>query len=85
MVDNIVIFPPEYFCLYDYRNFTIYKTEITVAIHRFASSWWDDKRKREYKKIKQQQKIHYFIHLLNMFIKNILGDERYGKLKIKGK
>lgn len=85
MIDNIVIFPPEYFCPYDHRNFTIYKKENTVAIHHFASSWWDDKRKREYRKIKQQQKIHYCIHLPNMLIKNILGDERYEKLKFKNK
>ena len=86
-LSDIVIFPPEYFCPYDHRCFVMNKTENTVAIHHFASSWWDGKRKREYNKIKWMCKIDFFVHIPKRLLMKILGIEKYEKMKskIKGK
>lgn len=80
-IDDIYIFPPEYFCPYDHRNYSMHKTENTVAIHHFASSWWDKTRKRNYNIIKRKNYFHKIIHFPNRIFMNILGNEKYENLK----
>ena len=81
VLEDIVVFPPEYFCPYDHRNFTMNKTEKTVSVHHFTSSWWDSDRKHQYKKIKRQNVIHYYLHTPNRILQKLLGMERYEKFK----
>lgn len=81
IVDGIHVFPPEYFCPYDHRNFTMNRTNNTVAIHHFASSWWDDERKRRYKRNKRNLRMDMVVHLPNRIMIHLLGKTRYNKLK----
>lgn len=83
VLDDIVVFPPEYFCPYDHRNFTMNKTDNTVGIHHFASSWWDADRKRWYKKEKRKNIIDYYLNMPNRFLKKVMGIKKYEKLKQK--
>lgn len=85
ILDDIVVFPPEYFCPYDHRTFTMNKTKNTVAIHHFASSWWDRERKRKYNKAKRMQRLDFYLHTPNRFFIKILGIEKYEKIKSKVK
>lgn len=80
-VNGVHIFPPEYFCPYDHRTDQMNKTENTYAIHHFASSWWDSKRRREYEKNRRKQRIHYIAHTPNRVLKSILGDKWYEAIK----
>lgn len=82
-LDKIIVFPPEYFCPYDHRTFTMNKTENTVAIHHFASSWWDADRKRQYNEIKRKQRLDFYLHTPNRFFRKVLGTEKYEILKSK--
>lgn len=78
---DITVFPSEFFCPYDHRTRTMNRTENTVAIHHFASSWWDKKRKREYNKYILVDCVHCIAHIPNRLLKRILGDGGYRKLK----
>jgi len=81
IIDNICIFPPEYFCPYDHRNFNMNITQNTVAIHHFASSWWDEERKRKYNYNKRRHKMHFIMHLPNSILMKMIGIDKYEKLK----
>lgn len=80
-VGEVVIFPPEYFCPYDHRTMTMHKTKNTVAIHHFASSWWDNERKKEYGKYKWKQLLYELLHIPNRLVKKAVGERYYEKLK----
>lgn len=82
-VNGIYVFPSEYFCPYDHRTFTMNKTANTYAIHHFASSWWDKKRRKEYACIKLKTQIDAIIHIPNRIVMNLIGQEKYSKLKSK--
>lgn len=85
VLGDIYIFPPEYFCPYDHRTMKMNKTDNTVAIHHFASSWWDDTRKQKYRKAKIDNIIHYLIHTPNRCIRFLLGSDNYNRLKKRWK
>lgn len=82
-INNICIFPPEYFCPFDHRTYKMNITPNTVAIHHFASSWWDEKRKREYNAIKWKNRIHRIQHLPNRLLIHALGNDKYEEIKEK--
>ena len=81
ILDDIYIFPPEYFCPYDHRDFSMKKTKNTVAIHLFASSWWSKEDKKNFRRRKAIYKIDYLIHFPNRIGRRAFGDEKYEKLK----
>lgn len=86
IVNGVHVFPSDYFCPYDHRTYQMNRTERTYAIHHFASSWWDDKRKKEYLQNKRKVKMDHIIHTPNRLLIRFLGKERYDALKqlIKG-
>lgn len=57
------------------------KTHNTYAIHHFASSWWDEGRKKEYKDIERQVKMDRILHAPNRVLMRLLGEKKYSKLK----
>ena len=81
VVNGIHVYPSEYFCPYDHRTFQMKKTANTYAIHHFASSWWDKKRKSDYKKLKLRIKIDYILHSPNRVLMHVLGPETYQRIK----
>ena len=82
-IDDIYIFPPEFFCPYDHRTYKMVKTKNTVAVHHFASSWWDEKRKQDYDIVKWKNRIHSITHLPNKIMINLLGRNVYENVKRK--
>lgn len=81
VVNGVHVFPSEYFCPYDHRTFKMNKTHNTYAIHHFASSWWDEGRKKEYKDIERQVKMDRILHAPNRVLMRLLGEKKYSKLK----
>ena len=81
IVDNVTIFPSEYFCPYDHRTFKLSVTANTYAIHHFASSWWDSKRKKEYYDLKRKVTLDYYFHLPHRIGRKLLGNTVYERIK----
>lgn len=80
-VDGVNVFPSDYFCPYDHRTYKMNRTKNTYAIHHFASSWWDSKRKAEYWRIKRMVALDYLLHTPNRLLIRIMGQERYNEFK----
>lgn len=80
-VGDIAIYPKDYFSPYDIRTEKMHKTVRTVAIHYYASSWWDPSWKKTRRKKRILSIIDDVIHLPNRTAKAILGEERYSKIK----
>lgn len=80
-IDDIIVFPPEYFCPYDHRNGIMNKTVNTVAIHHFASSWWDKNRKKAYRATRRLHVMHEITHFPNRLVKRLVGEHIYQKIK----
>ncbi len=79
--DELVVFPPEFFCPLDFDTREMKKTKRTYSIHWFDASWLAKEEKDRYKqKIKDIRK-DYLIHIPNRILKNILGEYRYKKIK----
>lgn len=66
-VNGVVVFPPDYFCCFDHETQHFSLTENTVAIHHYAASWSNWRRKSRFRLI--------------WLLAEILGPERYKKLK----
>lgn len=81
IVNNVYVYPPEFFSPFDHRTQKTHLTHNTTAIHHYASSWWDAKRRREYNKNKRSQKVHAITHVPNRILMNVLGKARYENIK----
>lgn len=93
-VGNMTIYSSEYFCPLTFSTREINKTENTYTIHWFTASWFDEKKKLEYKhQIKKYKKdkryykrknfIDWLKHTPNRILIKILGKNNYEKLKNK--
>ena len=81
IIDDIHIFPPEYFCPYDHRTGILNRTENSVAMHHFASSWHSEERNKAFRKSKRKRLFHEVTHIPHRFFRSVLGDSRYEKIK----
>lgn len=81
IVNGVHVFPSDYFCPYDHRTYQMNRTEHTYAIHHFASSWWDDTRRKQYLHNKQKQKVDYILHTPNRLLIHLLGPQKYSAIK----
>ena len=83
--ENVLILPSEYMCPISYSTGRKRITRNTISIHWFSSSWKTEKEKREHilKVFKRNTDIiiDYTIHIPNRFLRALLGEERYEKLK----
>lgn len=87
-IQEIIIYPKDYFCPKSYTTGKIEKTKNTVAIHHFSASWHTEKEKQELKIFHKQQKrlkrrsiINYITHIPNRVILKLLGPVRYEALR----
>lgn len=76
-VDGITIFPPEYFCPFDFRLRRIKKTKNTYTIHWYDASWFSEQQKRDYAELVRRKRIGVFKEQ----IKNLVGENLYEKMK----
>ena len=56
VIDNMTIYPTEYFCPKDGKTGDISITENTYAIHHFDGSWLSDEQKKEYEIVTRYRK-----------------------------
>lgn len=88
-IEGFALYPNDYFCPISYDNNVLSKTRNTHTIHWFAGSWHDEetkkietlRRKKEKRKYKSEQRKDIIVHLPNIFVKKVLGEERYNRLK----
>ena len=83
--ENTLVLPSDYLCPISYSTGRKRITRNTISIHWFSSSWKTEKEKREHiqKVLKRNADIvvDYMIHIPNRFLRTLLGEERYEKLK----
>lgn len=88
VVNELAIYPPEYFCPVDQHTLLLHKTKNTVSIHWFAESWISEEerqktaeyRKRNRKKIRKTMVKKFLRAPINM-LKATIGIENYERLK----
>ncbi len=80
-IAGIRIYPKEYFCPMDWSTGLIEKTKNTYSIHHFNASWFDDEAKKRKKENWIKYKKDYWIHFPNRFLRSLLGNNKYEKLK----
>lgn len=79
-LDNITIYPTEYFAPKNYCALKPDITKNTYSIHWFTSSWQTDEQRAKHKK---EVWSDYLIHLPNKVLIKILGEKFYNKIKHK--
>ncbi len=83
---DVLILPTVYLCPIDYYSGKLTHSKNTVAIHWFTSSWRNSKYKTALKERKAQKItdfIHKIIHIPNLLLIRLLGQEKYNRIKTK--
>ena len=76
-LNGVAVYPPEYFCPYNYENGKTLITENTYSIHHFDSSWIEQDSKELMSKVEEYKKTHS--KLASVVYKNKLESEmEYG-------
>ena len=87
LLNNNAFFSAEYFSPIDYTSGYKNITDNTVSIHWFNASWQSKETKAKHKKIakkiRRKNLIHKLIHIPNVLLRKILGDDKYEELKKK--
>ena len=82
-VENINIYPADYFCpvneLGEKNNFT----ENTRSIHWYSASWYSQEQKEKRLRIKRANRRDKIIHAPNRVLIKLLGEEKYNIIKKK--
>ena len=82
---NVAVFPTDWFRPLDYLTGVLKKTENTVSIHRYAASWYSEKEKAWFKrasaKMKKELRHERYINGPKRFLRKLLGEKCYNKLK----
>lgn len=76
-VDNIMIYPPEYFCPFDFRLRRMNKTKNTYTIHWYDASWFSEQQKKDYSELVKRKRIGAFKER----VKSLIGENLYEKIK----
>ena len=81
-IGQITVYPYEFFSPVNWKTHHIDQTANTFSIHHFDASWLSEKEK---KRRKRARRIHEITHLPNRFLKWLLGEEKYNKVKRLGR
>lgn len=76
-VEDIWIYPSEYFCPFDFRLRKMKKTKNTYTIHWYDASWFSEQQKKDYRKRVKKKRIEGF----KKRIKDFVGETSYEKMK----
>lgn len=68
-IENAIIFPPEYFCPYNYNTKQMHITKNTIAIHHFNGSWISNEDKKAKKELDEYKKNHNAIQIFAWKVK----------------
>lgn len=87
VIANNAFFSAEYFSPIDYFTGIKTITDKTVSIHWFNASWQSEEIRNKHKKttkaIKRKNLLHIIIHIPNIFLRQLIGNKNYEKLKNK--
>ena len=75
------VYPPEYFCPYDYENNKLDITDNTVSIHHFDSSWISNEEKIIIEKVEEYEKTHSVLQT-KLFKNKLESEIKYGNSSI---
>lgn len=82
---NVAVFPTDWFRPLDYLTGVLKKTENTVSIHRYASSWYSEKEKAWFKrtsaKMKKELRHERWINGPKRFIRKLIGAKNCDRIK----
>ncbi len=76
-IQDITIYPQEYFCPFDISTNTLTITDNTYSIHHYESSWYSDNK---YAKKMMKFSMKYKIKL-RIFVDKVFGDGVYDRIK----
>ena len=83
---DILILPSIYLCPIRYMDGHYTHSFKTVSIHRFSASWQSKEAKKNHKRNKRRinrtNRIHFILHIPHRFLRLIIGETRYEKLKL---
>ncbi len=82
MIGDMIVYPSEYFCPISWKSREKEIDIKTFSVHHFNTSWLS---KKEKKKRKIKRNLDYALHLPNMFLVNVMGKQKYERLKEKVK
>lgn len=80
-LDNVVIYPPEYFCPKEFSTGITRITRNTFSIHQFDASWYSEEEQKMKHERWHKARKDYIAHIPNRVLRRILGDIEYEKLK----
>lgn len=84
-LEDITIYPAEYFCPRDLHTGITTVTEHTYSIHQFDASWYSgedqEKKKERWEQVRRQGRKEYWKYLPNRIMLKLLGEARYEKVK----
>ncbi len=81
IVEGLAVYPREVFCPVDYETEKLHKTQKTVVIHWFASSWHTEEELQFLREEKLRQKREKASNFRYKIGTALLGEQGYGKLK----
>jgi mannosyltransferase OCH1-like enzyme len=78
LLDDVHIYPSEYFCPMNWSIKKIEPTENSYALHHFAGSWIEGKEKEKYIKFRKKLGV-YFINIIGNSFYNKIADKTWRK------
>lgn len=85
VVDDIAIYPSDFFCPLDVNTFLLHKTKNTVSIHWYEGSWTSDRYKEWKKGQIKRNKADKIKYLPQRIVRKIFGNDRIDRIKEKHK
>ncbi len=82
-VEDIALYPVEYFCPKPVETGLIELTDKTISIHHYTGSWFNKEQRSRNRKRRFKIKLNHYLHTPNRILKKFLGEDRYNKLKQK--
>ena len=84
-IDGHMVYPHDWFCPCSWRTGKVRKTQNTLGIHWFTSSWYNSAKHAtksfEAKRIKRLNHRHYIKIIPNRLLRFLLGEKIYARLK----
>lgn len=81
VVNDMTIYPSEYFCPKDFVTGLVNITHNTFSIHQFDASWYTPEQQAEKEKRWKKNNRDFLFHTPNRIIRKAVGDKRYEEFK----
>ena len=81
ILEEITIYPEEYFCPKSFTTGVIKRTHNSYSVHHFDSSWFTENEKKARELRRKAARKDYIMHTPNRWVRKLLGDNMYQKMK----